>query len=187
MQADSSPSEPPGKPLLAQGTGLTAAEYRHEKGKGVVERQSLITDSSLRHAGGTTAYPSSTDCTTPRGHPLCSKHSEGNAACSLLLIDAMLEDEETLNKVLETYEALCSGRSPKRPQALKNIVSLQNHDGSDGDASACHAGDMGYVPGLRRSPRGGNGNPLQCSCPENPMHRGVWRAVVCGVTKSRTR
>ena len=144
MQADSSPSEPPGKPLLAQGTGLTAAEYRHEKGKGVVERQSLITDSSLRHAGGTTAYPSSTDCTISRGHPLCSKHSEGNAACSLLLIDAMLEDEETLNKVLETYEALCSGRSPKRPQALKNIVSLQNHDGSDGDASACHA----WVPSL---------------------------------------
>ena len=29
--------------------------------------------------------------------------------------------------------------------------------------------------------------PLQCSCLENPMDRGAWRATVCGVTKSRTR
>ena len=29
-------------------------------------------------------------------------------------------------------------------------------------------GDLGSVPGLGRSPRGGNSNPLQYSCPENP-------------------
>ena len=29
--------------------------------------------------------------------------------------------------------------------------------------------DSGLIPGLGRSPRGGNSNPLQCSCPENPM------------------
>ena len=34
---------------------------------------------------------------------------------------------------------------------------------------------------------GGNGNPLQCSCLENPMDRGAWWAAVCGVTQSRTR
>ena len=33
----------------------------------------------------------------------------------------------------------------------------------------------------------GNGNPLQCSCLENPRHRGAWWAVVYGVTQSRTR
>ena len=33
----------------------------------------------------------------------------------------------------------------------------------------------------------GNGNPFQCSCPENPRDRGAWWAVVCGVTQSRTR
>ena len=33
----------------------------------------------------------------------------------------------------------------------------------------------------------GNGNPLQCSCLENPMGRGDWRATVHGVAKSRTR
>ena len=33
----------------------------------------------------------------------------------------------------------------------------------------------------------GNGNPLQCSCLENPRDRGAWWAAVCGVSKSRTR
>ena len=33
----------------------------------------------------------------------------------------------------------------------------------------------------------GNGNPLQCSCLENPRDGGVWRAAVYGVTQSRTR
>ena len=32
----------------------------------------------------------------------------------------------------------------------------------------------------------GNGNPLQCSCLENPRDRGAWWAAVCGVTQSRT-
>ena len=33
----------------------------------------------------------------------------------------------------------------------------------------------------------GNGNPLQCSCMENPRDRGAWWAAVYGVTQSRTR
>ena len=33
----------------------------------------------------------------------------------------------------------------------------------------------------------GNGNPLQCSCPENPRDRGAWWAAVSGVTQSRTQ
>ena len=33
----------------------------------------------------------------------------------------------------------------------------------------------------------GNGNPLQCSCLENPRNRGAWWAAVSGVTQSRTR
>ena len=39
---------------------------------------------------------------------------------------------------------------------------------SDGKESACHAGELGLIPGLRRSPGGGHGNPLQYSCLENP-------------------
>ena len=43
------------------------------------------------------------------------------------------------------------------------------------------------VPELKRFPGEGHDNPLQYSCLENPMDRGAWWAVVCGVTKSWTR
>ena len=39
---------------------------------------------------------------------------------------------------------------------------------SYGKESACHTGDLSWIPGLGRSPGGGNGNPLQYSCLENP-------------------
>ena len=41
-------------------------------------------------------------------------------------------------------------------------------------------GDMNSISGLRRSPGGGNDNPLQYSCPDNPMDRGAWQATVNG-------
>ena len=44
--------------------------------------------------------------------------------------------------------------------------------------------DAGSVPGSRRSPEGGNGNPLQNSCQENPMDRGAWQTTVHRVAKS---
>ena len=47
--------------------------------------------------------------------------------------------------------------------------------------------DAGSIPGLKRSPGGGNGNPLQSSCLENPMDRGDWWATVHRVAKSWTR
>ena len=46
--------------------------------------------------------------------------------------------------------------------------------GSDGKAFACNAGNPGSIPGPRRSPGEGNGNPLQHSCLENPMDGGAW-------------
>ena len=48
------------------------------------------------------------------------------------------------------------------------------------------AGDMDSVLGLGRFPGGGSGNPLQYSCLENPMDKGVWWALVHGVTRSWT-
>ena len=48
------------------------------------------------------------------------------------------------------------------------------------------AGEMGSIPGLGRSPAGGNGNPLQYSCLEISMGRGTWPATVHGAAKSRT-
>ena len=47
--------------------------------------------------------------------------------------------------------------------------------------------DAGLISGLERYPGGGNSNPLQYSCLENPMDRGAWQATVHGVAKSRTR
>ena len=44
------------------------------------------------------------------------------------------------------------------------------------------AGDAGLIHGLR-SPGGGNGNPLQCSCLKNPTDRGAWWAIVHEVAK----
>ena len=53
-------------------------------------------------------------------------------------------------------------------------------------ASAGDIRDVGSIPGAGRSPGVGNGNPLQYSCPENPVDKGTWWATVHGVTNSRT-
>ena len=50
--------------------------------------------------------------------------------------------------------------------------------------SFCYAGDPGSVPGLRRSPGEGNGNPFQYSCLENSIDRGAWWAILHKVTES---
>ena len=62
-------------------------------------------------------------------------------------------------------------------------------DGSVGKESAYNVGDTGDVcsiPGLERSPGGGNGSSLQYSCLENFMGRGAWRATVHAVAESDT-
>ena len=71
---------------------------------------------------------------------------------------------------------------------FKKVSLRTSTEGFPGDSdhkeSACHAGDtgdVGLIPGLERSPGGGNGNPLQYSCLENSMDRGAWRATVHGV------
>ena len=46
--------------------------------------------------------------------------------------------------------------------------------GSEGKVSACNVGDLGWIPGLGRSPGEGNGSPLHYSCLENPMEGGAW-------------
>ena len=65
----------------------------------------------------------------------------------------------------------------------------QNRNSSltTGKESACNAGDMGSVPGSRRSPGEGTGNPFQYSCLENSLDRGAWRVTVHGVAKSQTQ
>ena len=55
-----------------------------------------------------------------------------------------------------------------------------------GKETVCNAGDLGLIPGSGRSPGGGHGYPLQCSCLENAMDRGAWWAAAHGVLKSWT-
>ena len=58
---------------------------------------------------------------------------------------------------------------------------------SDSKESTCSVGDLGSIPGLGGSPGEGHDSPLQCSCLENAMDRGAWRATVREVTQSQTR
>ena len=54
-------------------------------------------------------------------------------------------------------------------------------------ANAGDLGDAGSVPGLRRCPGEGHGNPFQYSCLKNPMERGAWQAMVHRVEESQTQ
>ena len=57
----------------------------------------------------------------------------------------------------------------------------------DGKESACHAGDLGSIPGSGRSPGEVKGNLILYSCLGSLTDRGAWQAIAHGVTKSRTR
>ena len=54
-------------------------------------------------------------------------------------------------------------------------------------ASAGDARDTSFIPGLGRSPGGGNGKPLKYSCLENSMNRVAWQATIHVVTGNQTR
>ena len=50
--------------------------------------------------------------------------------------------------------------------------------------SSDNARNIDPIPGLGRSPKEGNGNPLQYSCLKNPVERGTWQATVHGISES---
>ena len=64
------------------------------------------------------------------------------------------------------------------------------YSGSLGKEPACNAGDAGrweFEPQVWKIPGGGQGNPLQYSCLENPIDSEAWRTTVHGVAESQTR
>ena len=77
-------------------------------------------------------------------------------------------------------------RTQFREPFLLEAYVLYFPGGTDGKESASEAGDLGWIPELGRSPREGNGNPLQYSCLENSMDRGAWYTIVYGVAESGT-
>ena len=71
------------------------------------------------------------------------------------------------------------------PTRRKKWTTSWDFPGS-GKESACQCRRQGFNPWSRKFPWRGNGNSLQYSCLENSMDRGVWWAIVHGVTKSWT-
>ena len=107
------------------------------------------------------------------------------------IIREQLENFEYLNKKLHEKDtnyqnSVCIGVSggrgggegkfykPRSIMASQVVLVVSNLPTKSGDAREA------------RSPGEGNGNPLQYSCPENPMDRGAWQATVHGVSKSQT-
>ena len=86
------------------------------------------------------------------------------------------------------YQFWCTQRSLAELVIFLSCSVLLNLKGFPGGSVVknllANSGDVGLIPGLRRSPGEGNGNPLQYSCLENLMNRGWWDAV-CGVTRVR--
>ena len=70
---------------------------------------------------------------------------------------------------------------------VTTVIVQDFPDSSVGKESTCNAGDLGFIPGLGRSPGEGNGNPVYYSCLENPMDGEAWWATVQGVAKSWTQ
>ena len=64
-----------------------------------------------------------------------------------------------------------------------NILNWAFPGGSVVRNPPANVGDMGSIPGSRRYPGEGNGNPFQCSYLGNPMYRRAYWATVPGVTK----
>ena len=75
-------------------------------------------------------------------------------------------------------------RPEKNWQLLFDSVGLRRWLG--GKESACNTGHIGSIPGLGRSPGGGNGNHSSIVAWKNPMDRGAWWAIVYGVANSQT-
>ena len=76
------------------------------------------------------------------------------------------------------------------PQKMPIKHSVSNNEGCPGGlaiknlpANTGDSGDVGSITGSGRSPGVGSGNPLQYSCPDNPMDRGAWWDTVYGGLK----
>ena len=101
--------------------------------------------------------------------------------------------EDPLEKRMAIHSSILAWKTPwmEKPGCLQSmesqrvgqdwVTSLLLYSGSDSKQSAWNVGDAGLIPGLRRSPGEGNGYPLQYSCLEDFMGRGVWWATVHGV------
>ena len=113
---------------------------------------------------------------------------------SPVLVDLPLEPPETSHTLLlEMSNALCPGRFPSPHPGGEEFYLIQFSQYKESSPMG-----TSLVVQWLRLPQlhfhfslsyigEGNGNPLQCSCLENPRDEGAWWAAVCGVEQTRTR
>ena len=101
---------------------------------------------------------------------------------SRLVVPLLAQRVQNLTAVQETLVQSWVGKIPWRRDGLPTPVFLDFPSGSAGKESTHNMGDLGSIPGLRRSPGKGKSYPLRYSGLENSMDY-----TVHGVTKSRTR
>ena len=82
------------------------------------------------------------------------------------------EDEKLLTEVTEYYAFLGNFKL-----CVCFFWASQVASGKEPPADAGDIRGAGLIPGSRRHPGGGNDNPPQYSCLENPMDRGAWRVL----------
>ena len=87
--------------------------------------------------------------------------------------------EDPLEKGVTTNSSILAWRIPWTEEPGE-LYCLGFPGSPDGRELASNVGAPGLIPGLGRSPREGNGKPLQYSCLGNSMDRGVWWATVQG-------
>ena len=83
------------------------------------------------------------------------------------------------SKIQAACQGFCSGISGCGTSQVALVVK-------NSPANAGNVRDTSSIPGWGRSPGGGHGDSLQCSCLENPTDRGAWRAAVHRVRESNT-
>ena len=120
---------------------------------------------------------------------------EGNGTCSNILAWEIPWTEEsnrlqTLgsqrvrhNLVTKQQQQQLS-RSPTISEIYPELSVSRRLSVKNPPAKAGVTRDVGLIPGSGRSPAGGNGNPLQYSCLENPVDRGAWCITVCRIARS---
>ena len=88
------------------------------------------------------------------------------------------ENKPIKNKIRDSFQIGVFHKT----RASQVVRVVKNPSANAGDRR-----DTTSIPGLGRAPGGGHGNPLQCSCLENPMDRGAWWVTVHRFAKSRTQ
>ena len=88
--------------------------------------------------------------------------------------------------VQQKLTQLCKAIILQKKKKRYHLVSFRENLGlpsglvdKESSFRALDARDTGLIPGLARSPGGEHGNPLQHSCLENSVDRGVWWDTKC--------